>query len=246
MRGPEGINRTMQYGGKWPLIRVLGFQEFFSSIFSVGNLLPAIWAFYTVWTSPRLLNTPNGIRRMYLIYASTACLAWIFSAIYHARDTSWSEYLDYAFSDIFVGFGLIVSIQRSWNFKSTRNVALAYIFGSIYTAGQVIWFYIRRDYGENTRWAGATTAIFTVHWLVYVYRFGAQRRSFVWKVVAFQIIGWLVSMNEFFDYSPFFDLLDAHAIWHGATIPLGSLWWPFIVDDAAFEGVVEEKRHKID
>ena len=53
-------------------------------------------------------------------------------------------------------------------------------------------------------------------------------------------------MNEVFDYPPLYDLLDAHAIWHGATMPLAALYWSYIVDDCRFEGVAEDVRHKVD
>jgi hypothetical protein len=31
------------------------------------------------------------------------------------------------------------------------------------------------------------------------------------------------------------ELLDAHAVWHGSTIPLGFLFWTFLTDDAREE-----------
>ena len=37
---------------------------------------------------------------------------------------------------------------------------------------------------------------------------------------------------ELFDFAPFFRLLDAHALWHAATIPLAMGWWSFLCSDA--------------
>lgn len=37
---------------------------------------------------------------------------------------------------------------------------------------------------------------------------------------------------ELFDFAPLFRLLDAHALWHLATIPLAAAWWRFLCSDA--------------
>lgn len=37
---------------------------------------------------------------------------------------------------------------------------------------------------------------------------------------------------ELLDFPPFFRLLDAHALWHAATIPLAAGWWRFLCSDA--------------
>jgi hypothetical protein len=37
---------------------------------------------------------------------------------------------------------------------------------------------------------------------------------------------------ELLDFAPLFRLLDAHALWHLATIPLAAGWWRFLTSDA--------------
>ncbi|CAF1931132.1 unnamed protein product [Brassica oleracea] len=39
---------------------------------------------------------------------------------------------------------------------------------------------------------------------------------------------------EIYDFSPYGGYVDAHSIWHLATVPLTILWWSFIRDDAEF------------
>jgi hypothetical protein len=41
---------------------------------------------------------------------------------------------------------------------------------------------------------------------------------------------------ELLDFPPLARALDAHALWHLATIPLGLAWWDFMIRDV---GVVE-------
>jgi hypothetical protein len=37
---------------------------------------------------------------------------------------------------------------------------------------------------------------------------------------------------ELLDFPPIFRLIDAHALWHAATIPLTVAWWTFMCNDA--------------
>jgi hypothetical protein len=37
---------------------------------------------------------------------------------------------------------------------------------------------------------------------------------------------------ELLDFPPILRVLDAHAAWHAATIPLALAWWDFLVKDA--------------
>lgn len=54
-----------------------------------------------------------------------------------------------------------------------------------------------------------------------------QLRSNAWYCMGIQL--WLAcaTMLEIFDFPPYFGLFDAHCVWHGATIPLGYLWYRF-------------------
>lgn len=37
---------------------------------------------------------------------------------------------------------------------------------------------------------------------------------------------------ELLDFPPIGRVLDAHAAWHVATIPLAAAWWAFLIPDA--------------
>jgi hypothetical protein len=44
---------------------------------------------------------------------------------------------------------------------------------------------------------------------------------------------------ELFDFAPWWRVVDAHSLWHAATIPIASVWWDFFYDDAIeYEGAV--------
>lgn len=43
---------------------------------------------------------------------------------------------------------------------------------------------------------------------------------------------WLASSLEVFDFPPIWRALDAHALWHAATVPIAKYWYAWLIDDA--------------
>lgn len=41
---------------------------------------------------------------------------------------------------------------------------------------------------------------------------------------------------ELLDFPPIGRILDAHALWHAATVPIGEMWYNFLIEDALDEG----------
>lgn len=60
-------------------------------------------------------------------------------------------------------------------------------------------------------------------------RWASCRRHLVAFVVAVNVCVLL----EVLDFPPLAGLLDAHGLWHAATIPLTRLWYAFLALDAA-------------
>lgn len=91
---------------------------------------------------------------------------------------------------------------------------------------------VRFDYGYNTLWGVATGLMSTVFWSFWIYKH--QQMPYVWKAIITQLGLYLATSLELLDFPPLFSLLDAHALWHFATIPIGYLWYSFIISDAQF------------
>ena len=88
------------------------------------------------------------------------------------------------------------------------------------------------------------TAIGAVSWSIFIARH--WRRPYTYKIVVFIMMMMIAMLNELYDYAPWFDIFDAHSIWHGSTIPLGFLFWSFVYDDVQFERRLYEEKHKIE
>jgi len=71
------------------------------------------------------------------------------------------------------------------------------------------------------------------------------KNKFSWKIVLAQTLTWVAATCELGDFPPFFGLLDAHAIWHGCTIPLGFLLWDFLTEDSVANNERMQEREKL-
>ena len=79
-------------------------------------------------------------------------------------------------------------------------------------------------------------------WLTIVRRFppGSAPRSYRPKCASQAALGVALTMAamslELLDFPPFARILDAHALWHAATIPIAELWYNFLITDALDDG----------
>ena len=88
--------RPQKYYGKWPFLRLFGMQEFFSVIFSLCNLVVNIYGHMFIFLP--VVSSHYPYQGILLVFFLFQCLAWIFSAIFHARDTRLTERFDYFFA----------------------------------------------------------------------------------------------------------------------------------------------------
>ncbi|KAF3669433.1 hypothetical protein FXO38_07595 [Capsicum annuum] len=65
-----------------------------------------------------------------------------------------------------------------------------------------------------------------------------------WKLWVVVIGGGLASLLEIYDFPPYMGFVDAHALWHGTTIPSTHLWWSFVRGDSEFRTTTLIKKAK--
>ncbi|KAJ8105267.1 hypothetical protein ONZ43_g7493 [Nemania bipapillata] len=98
-----------QFHGKWPFVRVLGMQEPFSVVFSLGNLL----AHHSGLARLRE-RVPAGypMRRFYELFAYFGMASWVCSTVFHTRDFRATEQLDYFAAGASVLYGMYYALVR--------------------------------------------------------------------------------------------------------------------------------------
>lgn len=157
--------------------------------------------------------------------------AWLWSAVFHGRDTRLTERLDYFAAALLIFFNLFLCLARTLRLRSTLALAaagapLAAFLASHFRFMLLVLF----DYGYHMKVciaAGTAQSLLWVGWALAVRPAHAGRRY----LLAFVAAVHACMLLEVLDFPPFFHALDAHSLWHAATAPLVLLFYRFIEAD---------------
>ncbi|TRM63919.1 Per1-like protein [Schizophyllum amplum] len=243
-----------QYFGKWPFLRLLGMQEPASVFFSLVNL----WA-HIRGSRALQRRVPQGhpMKRYYAAWSWISANTWIWSAVFHTRDFPLTEKLDYFSAALTIMSALQYTVIRLFHLypqhppdpkrATTRNMwtvvcATAYV-------GHVTYLCVlpRFDYAYNIIFNTIIGMAHNLLWLLfalparwslfrrYPHRPKSYRPAFVTKVALFVALTTAATALELFDFPPWALVIDAHALWHLATVPIAIVWYQFLIEDALDE-----------
>jgi hypothetical protein len=225
---------TLQYHGKWPFARLGGFQEAASVIFSAANGI-AHWKGYMGYC--RVLGKRANARvwwlhSHYTLYLMASLVAWASAVLFHTRDVWWTERADYFSAMTSIFFGLHMAIIRHCQFIGSG----AQLLTAIPLVGLLLYhlYYMNMvsfDYGWNMILLGTCFGIFGLIWLVWGIR-NFHRQPHAKLAIVWVLGACAASSLELLDFHPWWDLVDAHALWHAATVPLVLLLWRIYTIDA--------------
>ncbi|XVF50752.1 hypothetical protein PTKIN_Ptkin04bG0128500 [Pterospermum kingtungense] len=241
--------KPVKYHGKWPFRRVFGIQEPVAVAFSALSLAIHFhgWLSFFILLNYKLPLRPD--KRTYYEYTSLwhtyAILAmnfWFWSAVFHSRDVELTEKLDYSSAVALVGFGLILTILRVFDVRdeASRVMVAAPIIAFVTTHILYLNFY-KLDYGLNMKVCmamGVSQLLLGGVWA------GVTNHPSRWKVWLFNFGGSFTVFLEIYDFPPYRGFVDAHALWHAASIPLAYICWSFVRDDAEFRTSTLLKKTK--
>jgi len=91
----------------------------------------------------------------------------------------------------------------------------------------------RFNYAFNMMVNVATGVIAAVGWFVWCH-FVRTRRPYFRRVLRFYVLMALAMSLELLDFPPILWILDAHALWHLATVPLAALYYEWVFLDVRF------------
>ncbi|KAF3938908.1 hypothetical protein ABW19_dt0200137 [Dactylella cylindrospora] len=231
-----------QFHGKWPFYRVLGVQEPFSVIFSILNGVQFYRGLNLIKKEFPTTYPPRGI---FIFGAYVGMTAWFFSTVFHTRDSVPTERLDYFAAGGLVLFNLFyapIVIFRPFNsaptLASERKFApWVYAWGAIciaaYAAHVSFLQFVRWDYTYNMAANVVVGLCQNLLWIYYtVTRYDKDKRP--WAFWPGFIVIWMsCAMSlELLDFPPLFDALDAHSLWHAATIMPAMWMYRFLIREA--------------
>lgn len=222
--------QPVQYHGKWGFDRVFGIQELFSSLFSVLNAVPHILH----------LQQLNEYRKKtefgghWLSFAVVGVNTWFWSALFHARDTPFTEKMDYFSALFLIVWGLWVAIVRTLHLHRRKHLQALILAGiMLFYLGHISYLtFVRFDYGYNILINTVMALLGSVFWLFWLWR--NRTRKYI-HLLFWAIVGvYPMTLLELLDFPPFFNLLDAHALWHFSTIPFSFVMYAGVIADLKY------------
>ncbi|EDO42161.1 predicted protein [Nematostella vectensis] len=229
-----------QFYGKWPFVRLFGIQEPASAIFSllngVGHLIgwrryrnsvPPHHKMYNLWRSYMLVNIN----------------AWLWSTVFHSRDISWTEKLDYfsatslVLCSIFCFFVRVAGPEKRLVCGCFGAVLLILFCCHMFYLGMV-----KMDYSYNIAANVAIGIINMTGWILWCAK-NLRQQPYLWKCIVISASLFFLVGLEVFDFPPLWWIFDAHSLWHLSTIPFCYFWYSFLIDDCRYQ-MEEDKRPK--
>jgi len=90
--------------------------------------------------------------------------------------------------------------------------------------------FVHFDYGYNMKVNVAVGVINGVGWMIWFINHRNDGKHIMKGVMAVMLVGGSLAL-ELLDFPPVYWLVDSHAVWHFATIPLPLLWFQFALGD---------------
>ncbi|XP_076754407.1 per1-like protein PGAP3 [Xylocopa sonorina] len=222
--------KVPQFHGKWPFIRFFGCQEPASVIFSILNFYSHA-AMY--WKFKRKYGFTYPMFYIWT-YLSMICMhGWFWSSVFHARDTPFTEVMDYSCAFIMVLTLLYCTLLRITykNNKLFAVITCGYL-SILYTHLSHLWSG-RINYDYNMKFnviIGFFTFVITLIW----WHRNRKKLSYIYLIGWFNILTVLVTILEIADFAPIFWIFDAHSLWHASTVPLTILLYKFMMADCSY------------
>lgn len=233
----EGLP-VYQYYGKWPFYRCFGIQEPASVLFSIGNGLVHAYYFRQI---QKQVPSSYFFKGFMLLYTIIGMNAWLWSTIFHSRDTKFTELMDYFSAGLLVLYSLYYAILRVYRLTQGLIIqALGVLFICLFVAHVGYLIIVTFDYVynmyANVIVGGCQIAVWVGWFLVQTAQQTPAARSHYAHLAVISGIGVSLAMClELFDFPPLFRVFDAHSLWHLSTIPLSIVWYKFLMQDTKHE-----------
>lgn len=224
--GEQG--RVPQFHGKWPFLRLWGLQEPLSVLASLANL--ATNSYMVLWFVKRVPSTAP----MYWVwvgYGLTAVNAWVWSSVFHTKDSPLTEMADYFSALATVLSSLLAFCLRQAHGSPSSQLAISSLFLAFFSHHMYQMATLKFDYGYNMKVNVASGGLNCVAWLLWFLLHRSEGRHILSGALAVLLVASSVAL-ELLDFPPLYWVIDSHALWHIATVPLPLLWMRFASADS--------------
>ncbi|KAK4471290.1 hypothetical protein MN116_004731 [Schistosoma mekongi] len=221
-----------QFNGKWPFVRLCGMQEPASVLFSLLNLMFICYMFsqfykYVPFNSP--------MYKTWVVQTVFSMNAWVWSAIFHSRDTPFTEKMDYFSALAFVIASVIVLHRRIFTPNRLGTILFSAILIAVFVNHVNYMTFVRFDYGYNLTVNVLFGLVNCFGWLFFsIYLCDYKKQPYIihcWLSVTCLSVFMLL---ELWDFVPIGWIFDSHALWHASSILIIVPWYKFVVADCLY------------
>ncbi|KAI5180169.1 post-GPI attachment to proteins factor 3 [Nematocida sp. AWRm80] len=153
-------------------------------------------------TKKNIIRYIDTIR--YTLYAQ--CLTWLFSCIFHCRDTYITQCLDYFSATL----SIILMIITSLCSLGVYSIKIIIFFTLLYS-GHILYLLNDFDFKYNILINSILFLVLVMLYLIIQYNTTGAHRS----ILYLSVIGLVISaVFQIIDFGPILFLLDSHSIWH--------------------------------
>ncbi|KAL4437289.1 hypothetical protein ABPG75_004428 [Micractinium tetrahymenae] len=157
--------------------------------------------------------------------------AWLWSAVFHGRDTRFTERFDYFSAALLIFFNLFLSIVRVCRLCSPAALAVLAAPLLLFLASHFrFMLFVLFDYGYHVKVCIAASAAQSLLWLLWALA-ARPRPPGRRPLLSFILLVNACMALEVLDFPPVLATLDAHSLWHAATAPLIYLFYHFVQAD---------------
>ncbi|KAK9478712.1 Per1-like protein [Lipomyces japonicus] len=243
----------LQFHGKWPFKRFLGIQEPASVVFSILNFIPHYHAIFELRKKIPENDARSNyyLKNFYLVVPVLGMNAWIWSSVFHCRDFRLTERLDYFSAGLYVMTGFYFGIVRIFRLDRIEHARLLHVFTVaciVAVASHISYLsLIKFSYSYNMIANVSVGVLQNLIWCYYSisqYFFVQASSRQAWKLwpIANVILLTFAMSLELFDFPPLLDAIDAHSLWHAATIIPSYWWYEWMKKDAEEVASIKSRR----
>ncbi|KPJ07369.1 Post-GPI attachment to proteins factor 3 [Papilio machaon] len=222
-----------KFHGKWPFKRIYGVQEPGSAFASLLNL--AAHVFMHVEFTRKFSIDDDDPRVFFWHFFAAVCMnAWIWSLIFHTRDSPFTEFMDYGCALSMVMIMYIAAVIRVFSKRTKLTTSIVVLSALVYAQHLFYLYSARVDYHYNMMvnlFFGVCGSLIWLWWGAAQWLSG---RRYAWRLLAFVLLSAVALSLELLDFPPYYHIWDAHALWHLATVPLPLLFYRFVIDDLQY------------
>lgn len=247
-RRDSGLD-VFKYHGHWAFTRYGGLEEPASVLFSLLNAMPHALRLAKRREASDKAH-PYFMSAHLSLYPFVAITTWLASAVFHAHKTPLTTLVDYCCALVFLCYGLWLTLRRVLGSPARAQACLVFALGlgSLWTRLRAMCSG-RVSYDAHMHTCIAVAAATMLSWLAWfahqlLWRSGEPHPYNKFRCVLCQAGFGAASLLELFDFPPVWLVLDAHALWHLATVPLGFVWYDFWDADEANMRAREQSQYK--